>query len=152
MRETFFQICIYFTLCLLAVSLCINFVSAVGIYGDVGSVDQNPGVDYDEGKDTILPLIDNTDFQGNTIDTIDLWAIAGVGTIVGTVFLGILTGGNTQIIAGWIFSAVFWTSWLSLMTVTQIGSFIPISITTLATALMVPIFIGALIGIFSGSG
>lgn len=149
MRETFFQLCIIGTLALLAVTLCINFVSAAEIYPS-GSV--NSGVETGETpSDTILDLIEK-DSEGTHITSLGLWSIVGVGTLTITGVIAVLTGGNTQLMGGWIFSAIFWASWTNLMVITEIGSWIPAGLILIMTVLAVPIFIGGLIGIFSGAG
>jgi len=154
MRETFFQICVYFTVILLAVTLCINAISAMDLYGETGHV--SSGVDDANYNETELffGLIRTTEQGGkieNEITEIGMWGIisAGIGVI------GVLTvwvTGSTALLAGWIFSAFFWSSWLNLMAMINVGGWIPAPLLFVATALMIPIFIGAVIGLFSGSG
>jgi hypothetical protein len=86
----------------------------------------------------------------------DLWqlivAASGVGGVVGTVVLGIITGGNTQIMGAWLFSNIFWGSYLVMIDITRIGSFLPDGIIWAATGLMGIMFLGAIIGLLTGNG
>jgi len=150
MRETFFQLCVIGTIVLLSVTLCINFVSASGIYGDIGTV--TTSIDNDENSTDILLGMIQLSSEGATITSMGLWSIilAAAGGV--TILLGILTGGNTQIMGAWIFSAVFWSSWIVLMNLINIESWIPIGMIVIFTAIAIPIFIGGVIGIFSGVG
>lgn len=154
MRETFTQLCIYFTFCMLAVTMCVNFVSASGIYGDLGNINAGPDV---SNKTTYMGLINQyTTNQGEgysyELTSLGLWSI--VVTAAGAIgFVLYLFTGNTTMLAALIFSGVFWGSFVGLAnTVFSIGGWMPVGLISIITALTVIPFIGAIVGIFSGSG
>jgi hypothetical protein len=150
MRETFLQLCVYFTICLLAATIFINFVSTSGIYGDVSTIGQGANINTSDVNTTLLGFIQTTE-EGSKITELGMWAtiLSAIGIIGGLIYL---VTGDSNMVGAWIFCAVFWSSWGSLFFITEIGGWIPLGITFGATILMIPIFYGGLIGILSGSG
>jgi hypothetical protein len=141
---------------MIAVSVMISFIAGFGFFGDSGDIDPMPvdidGENPDSSKNLLLDIVDNPDLPAD----MDLWqlivAASGVGGVVGTVVLGIITGGNTQIMGAWLFSNIFWGSYLVMIDITRIGSFLPEGIIWAATGLMGIMFLGAIIGLLTGNG
>ena len=78
----------------------------------------------------------------------------GITSIIGvaaTIALAILTHSPSIIGAG-IFSTVFWTSYVNVNTIISIGGYVPMSFITISFVVMGFLWVGAVIGMITGSG
>jgi len=147
--NTFFQFCVYICICLIGFNLAFIFVTTAQYLGDThdtGPFDLNLS-NASENFETIT--------QGES--TGNIWNyVLGVGAVAGvlaSIAIGIATS-STNVMGIGIFSTVFWTSYGStLATVTSssllsgLEGFIMIG-----TVIMFFLWIGAIIGMLSGSG
>jgi len=135
----------------MAITLCLSFVSATGIYGsDIGSVKHGVVGTGDEllqqnesAWDRFIGMISS---DGGILNTIL------AGAIIGAVLISIIKGGGTTLLGAFIFTIIFWGSWANLFMISQIGGWIPVGIIAIMSGMVTPLFIGGVVGIFSGSG
>jgi hypothetical protein len=156
MRETFFQISIIFSILLITFTLAINFVSALGVFGEI---DFETGIDTESSlnNDDVSSISDEVFVQlsGFTGGMGQLWfsilTITGIGTIVVAILM------HSAIPIGvWIFSAVFWSSYIRCINVINVGGIFTtnpmLQFLIILTVGLIFIWIGALAGMFGGSG
>lgn len=139
--NTAFQACMYFTIILLIFTLSVNFVSAANFFNT-----QTPtGVELNtsSANSTFLTLTGQT--------TTDLWLLVLVAAGAGGIVVAWLTH-STAILGVYLFSVIFWGSYGSMLGVTRIGNYIPVAFLFIATAALIFIWMGAIIGMLSGSG
>lgn len=139
--NTAFQACMYFTIILLIFTLSVNFVSAANFFNT-----QTPtGVELNTSStnSTFLTLTGQT--------TTDLWLLVLVAAGAGGIVVAWLTH-STAILGVYLFSVIFWGSYGSMLGVTRIGNYIPVAFLFIATAALIFIWMGAIIGMLSGSG
>ncbi len=80
-----------------------------------------------------------------------LWALAiGVGAI-GAIAL-VFISKQISPIGIYIFSTVFWTSWLKMNSVININGVMPVELMVIFTVAALFLFIAAIIGMLTGSG
>lgn len=136
--NTFFQICIYICLALIVFTLAINFVNGMGIFEEVGT-----GATTGTNTSNIF-----VNLAGIHIS--EIWAGVLFGT--GLLSLGLAWMTHSAIPVGaWIFSSVFWTSYESSLGVLTAFS-IPPEFQLIGTVVVAFLWVGALAGMFSGSG
>lgn len=143
--NTFFQACTAFTILLLLFTLSVNFVSVSGFY----PTNAETGID-------INTTSTNETFQdvtgGYTPSNIwSVWSLAGLIALGGSIAIAVLT--RSSVFVGiYLFSIVFWTAYLNMLGITQLGNYVPGSFIFLGTTSLVFIWMGAIIGMLSGSG
>ena len=156
MRESFFQLCVIFAFLLIIFTLAINFVNALGIYGDTT---------VDTGIDTSVSDVNSTEFERSNNIFAKISGLSGGSEYVWTTILSV--SGIVSIavailmhsavpVGVWIFSSVFWASYIrciSVINVNGIFTTAPLSgFLIIVTVGIIVIFMGALAGMFSGSG
>jgi len=132
--NSFYRVCIMICLFMLAFTLVANFVISTGAFGDT------------EMK---VSLLDEPDMA---------WMWAGVVglSFAGVVLLAWMT--HSVIPIGLhIFSTIFWTSWVNMTYIFEYGgasatSYLPGEFILIFTAIMVFVFVAAVIGMLTGSG
>lgn len=72
-------------------------------------------------------------------------------SFIGVVALCYLTG-QVSPLGLYVFGVVFWTAWLRTNSIFSYGEYLPVEFTTIFTVLAVFLFIGAIIGMLTGSG
>ena len=134
----------YITIAMLIFSLAINFVSASEFF----PVEAETGFDINESNSSdIFQILTGRSPSG-------IWTIligASAVALVGSVVLAFLTH-STAIIGVYIFSIVFWASYMNMMWVVGIGGYVPAGLQLIGTASLIFIWMGAIIGMLSGSG
>jgi len=157
MRESFFQLCIIFSILVIIFTLSINFVNALGVFGDTT---------VDTGYDTNVG--DITDAEYETSNTVFQKFLPGLPNGVADIWGTVMTAGGIASIAVailmhsaipvgvYIFFTVFWTSYIRCIGVININGIFtsaPLSgFLIIITVGMIILFMGALAGMFSGSG
>jgi len=156
MRETFFQICIIFSILLIIFTLSINFVSALGVFGDI-DFEQGINIDSGDAGTNLTDISDNvfTKISGYSGGAQSVWV--AVMTIGGIISIGTAILMHSAVPIGvYIFSSVFWTSYgrtLNVVNINGIFSTEPMSqFILIITVGLIFIWLGALAGMFSGSG
>ena len=125
-------------------NLAVAFVDGMDIFDASGA-----GTGEIAGEDVI-----NTTSQGQFTDMSNIWSLA---------FTGILAGGGISILLAWathsttpigiyIFSAVFWTSYLSTFSIFATGGYIPADFLNMFHVGSILLFTAAVIGMLTGSG
>lgn len=148
MRETFFQICIIFAILLIVFNTSIVFVNALDVFGS----EVEAGIDIESGdtSDNVF-----TKITGLTGGAQSIWVT--VLSITGIMSIGVAILMHSAVPVGvWIFSSVFWTSYTGLIGVININNIFtsePLSYFLLIfTVGLLFVWMGALAGMFSGSG
>lgn len=141
--NTFYQGCFYFCVATIIATVCINFAGELGVFG----VTFSTGVPTSgQNASAIFTLM-----TGLTGGMEFMWGLAIAGGFIGSVMLTYISRTTTPI-AIFLFSSVFWTSYLRATSVVAYGGYIPESILTIAFVGMFCMFAGAIIGMLSGSG
>ena len=147
MRETFFQLCLYFTLGIIIFSMIFGVLVGLNVFS---GADVNSGVDIDTSdKDAAFTDITGEDLQTNLLISVS------AGTI-----LGLAAGGTvswlthtTSAIGVGIFTGTFWGAYLNMYSILDSGSFLSdAGILIIITVVVTMLFVGAIIGMFTGSG
>jgi len=140
--NTFFRIAIFLCLALLVFTLAINFVN----WTEAFPIDVDSGISGVHGNDTLSKLTSLSDPNMNF-----LWAICT--TVTGAAAIGISVLTRSIVPVGvYVFGAVFWTSWIRMWSITQIGSLLPVELTSIFFIAAIFLFIAAVVGMLTGSG
>ena len=128
-------------------SMVVGFVSALGVFG---TLDSGVDVNLDDANETF------EGFSGITMNSFFDFIFSPTGTttlvgIAGTIALAILTHSPSIIGAG-IFSTVFWTSFVNVNMILSVGGYMPMAFITISFVVMGFLWIGAVIGMITGSG
>lgn len=158
--DTLFQICIYFCACMFIFNLSVSFVSAAGFYdGSYGSGFQPSNTTDDtitnvsSGADLKLTEDDDTISPGLNFG--DVWELIVYGSVAGGAVAILLSWffKDARILGVYAFGVFFWAAYLNMLSVTSFAGFIPGSgFELIFHGAMTMIFIGAVVGIITGSG
>jgi len=139
---SFFRTCIYLCLALIVFTMSINFVNAIGAFSAYEETPLEEEVTTDNALEQISGL------EGGMAS---LWALAvGVGAL-GAVAL-VFISKQISPIGIYIFSTVFWTSWLKMNSIININGVMPVELMAIFTVAAIFLFIAAIIGMLTGSG
>ena len=143
MREwnSFFQTCYYLCIVMIVFSVAIIFVNSLNLFTDVES-----GVHLGDTPDDIFYAI--TGFRGGAQA---MWTALVIGTGVAALGVAVVTK-STNMIGVWLFSTVFWTGYHKCISVVDIGGWIQDSFLLMFTVAFLFLFVGAIIGMLTGSG
>lgn len=133
------------TVILLVFTLCVNFVSAMNFFGTTVEV----GIDINatSGNETFQSVT-----GGYTPSNIwAVWSIAGLIALGGSVAIAVLTR-SSSFVAIYLFSIVFWTSYLNMWGIINLNNYIPLEFSAIVHGSFLFIWMGAIIGMLSGSG
>jgi len=141
-KSTFFQIAVTVTLIMLVFTLVANFVASLGVFDEVTGM----GTETGDTGDVLQSLTGLDDPDMNNI-----WlGVTGL-TFLGAVGLCYLTKSVVPI-GLHLFGTIFWTSWLRLGVILSYGGYVPAEFITIFTIGIMFVFIGAIIGMLTGSG
>jgi len=128
-------------------SMTVGVISAIGVFG---TLETGVDIDLDDGNQTFYGITGITldNFFDFLLTSTGATALVGVSA---TIALAILTH-NPSIIGAGIFSTVFWTSYVNVNTILSVGGYIPMSFITISFVIMGFLWIGAVIGMITGSG
>ena len=148
--STFYEKCVYLTIVIFIFTLIFNFVMGLGIFS---LVVQPEGTQFDGNmSDYLKTATISSDYEGGFIMD-HLWETVLLGS-VGGLLLAIATQ-STTIIGVYLFCFVFWSAFLNLISVLEVGGFLTGAmwgLVGIGTAVMGFFFIAAVIGMLSGSG
>lgn len=139
---TFYRTSIYLCVVVIIFTLSINFVNALGAFET-----------YEARPTEEEVTLDNALYQisGQTGDMADLWALTvGLG-LIGAVAL-VFISKQISPIGIYIFSTVFWTSWLKMSSILNVGGIVPSELMVIFTVAAMFLFMAAVIGMLTGSG
>jgi len=148
MRETFFQICIIFAVLLIIFNLSIVFINALNVFGN--TVEAGIDIGSNDNSSQVFKKITGLDGGAQYI----WFTILGVSGIL-SISVAILMHSAVPV-GVWIFSEVFWTSYVSVIGTINVNNVFtsePMSYFLLIfTVGLIFVWMGALAGMFSGSG
>lgn len=145
--NTFFQICAYLTIVMFIFTLCVHYVVGLDIFPVDVTQGLQPGETANESfnKTTVQP-----DYPMG-LDMNTIWALIFTGAGIGGLLIAWFTH-STSVIGVFLFSVVFWASYINTLGILHIGAFIDPNFITIITGGMFFIFTGAIIGMLTGSG
>ena len=148
MRESFFQICIIFSILLITFSTSIIFINALDVFGS----EVEAGIDIESGDTSDNVFTKITGLSGGAQY---IWAT--IMTISGIIMIAVAILMHSAVPVGvWIFSSVFWTSYTGLIGVININGIFTeeplLYFLLIFTVGLTFVWMGALAGMFSGSG
>jgi len=138
---TFYRTAVWICIAIIVFTLAINVVNSMEAFP----------TDYEGGTTGITSENALEQISGLEGGMEGIWALGvGLGAI-GVVAL-VFVSKQISPIGIYIFSTVFWTSWLRMFAVLNIGEYIPAELLLLFTVGVLFIFIAAVIGMLTGSG
>ena len=150
--NTFTSFCIGACIFMIFVGMSIGFIGAMGAFPTIMT---NP-FNGENGTKIVENLSGNITGTSGTIDFASVWGISTGALIGGAVSLSILTK-TTNMIAVWLFGSFFWSSWASILMMINsfahdfFGSSAGLILVAMISVGMIFMFIGAIIGLLSGS-
>jgi len=141
--NSFFRICVMFILLMLAFSLIANFVGSMGMFPNVSGI----GAEGVEGSNDALAKF--TGLEDPNMQALFL-GVTGL-TFIGACALAFLTKTITPI-GIHIFGAVFWASWINMLSIFSYGGYVPGDFLIVFTVGVMFVFIAAIVGMLTGSG
>lgn len=140
--NTLFRICIVLCLGLLIFSLAISYLEGTGAFQVEGTSGKEIG-----NTGTVLGDATNLD----TANMNAIWTTVIITGIVSGVVGSIFTHSVIPVGIG-IFGSVFWASFINTHMILGTGGYVPGEFLTIFTVATVFIFIGACVGMLTGSG
>lgn len=132
---SFFRFCIYICLCMIALSLVINFVNGLNAF----PTKMSGGMSV---KDTSNALEQLTGLTGGMES---IWLLFTSLGAIGAVALAIAIGSFIPI-AIYIYGTVFWTSFIRASSVLSFGGYIPSDLILIFSVIIMFVFIASCIG------
>jgi len=140
--NSFFQICYDWVLIIILATISISIVSSLYVFT---KVDTGMAMDLSSADGvfkTVTGLTGGAQWVWLTIIT-----AGGLGALV----VAKLTQ-STNMIGVYLFSTVLWTSWIKCLSVIDIGNWVPLEFKVLFTFGVMFLYVGAIIGMLTGSG
>ena len=137
---SYFKIAVYFCLIMIVFTLCINFISELGIFP---SAESGVNIEGTEASDIF------TDISGFSGGMQYLWLTILTGAGLGAIVIAKLVG-STNIIGVYLFSAVFWTSFNRCIAVTSVGTYVPLDFLAIFVVAIFFVWVAAIISMFTG--
>lgn len=137
---TFFRTCIYLSLALIVFSLSINFVNSLDAF-----------TEYEAGNEDVTSQNALEQLSGLGGGMATLWGLAvGLG-LAGAIAL-VFISKQISPIGIYLFSTVFWTSWIRMNVIINVNGAMPLELMALFTVAAMFLFVAAMIGMLTGSG
>lgn len=147
--DNLFKVCVFFAVGLMVFTLSINFLVGLGIFGPIVATG---GMDVTGNQsDVVKNFTKNPNNQMGFGDAFLL--VFGAGTILagaGAIAIAIATQ-NATFVGVYIFSVYFWASYLNALGILSFGGFVPVTFIALFTIPIGFIFMGAIVGMLSGT-
>lgn len=133
------------------IGMSMGFIGAINAF----PTSMTSPIDTSSGDMDILEnLTGNITGTTGTLTFGEMWGIATGAITVGAIVLSILTG-TTNMIGIWLFGSFFWSSWVSLIGILYMFAFLTtgagLILVTMITVGMSIMFVGAVIGMLSGT-
>jgi len=139
---TFYRTCIYLCVVLIIFTLSINFVNALGVFSSYDASPTEESLTTENALEQISGLSGGMEY---------IWGLA-IGLGAGATMFLVYLSKQISPLGIYLFSSIFWTSWLKMNTVININGVIPAELIMLFTVGAMFIFIAAIIGMLTGSG
>jgi len=142
--------------CIAACLFMIFIGMSMGFIGLTGAFPTGVSTGFHEG-DTLGQVSNLTGNVTGSAGHMDFWSIWGIATGIGAsgVFVAAILTKSTNMIAIGLFGTFFWGSWGSLIGILYMFDFLTsgagLMLVTMITVGMTFIFVGAIIGMLSGS-
>ena len=149
--NTFNSLCIGACIFMIFLGFSFSFIGAMGAFpaSMTGPFDET-----DSSLDIVENLSSNITGSGGSLNMGQMWLIGTGATALAVVGLAILTG-TTNMIGVYLFGTFFWASWVQLIGILYTFDFLSsgagLILVTMITVGMTIMFIGAVIGMLSGS-
>lgn len=149
--NTFSSLCIGACVFMIFIGFSFGFVDAMGAFptGKTSPFNASDGT-----TNIITNLTSNVTGQPGTISWSGVWAAATGLSLLGAGIFSVLTG-TTNLLGVYLFGTFFWSSWASLVGILYQFDFLTSSagiiLLTMITVGMGIMFVGAVIGMLSGS-
>lgn len=145
--SSFFQICVYLTLIMFIFSLCVSYISGLNVFGITVEEGFQPGSNF---SDTFAGVTRQPEYLGGiSMDLI--WGLVLTGAGIAGLFLAWVTR-STAIIGILIFSISFWAAYGNCLSILNPMGWVDPNLIGIGTAAMGFIWVGAIIGMLTGSG
>lgn len=149
--NTFSSLCIGACVFMIFIGMSMGFIGAINAF----PTSMTSPIDTSSGDMDILEnLTGNITGTTGTLTFGEMWGIATGAITVGAIVLSILTG-TTNMIGIWLFGSFFWSSWVSLIGILYMFAFLTtgagLILVTMITVGMSIMFVGAVIGMLSGT-
>ena len=146
---TYYQTCVGICVAVIIFSMSISFVDAMNVFPT------HAGFGGLSGQNT-TDKVKNLTYTGWTMnDAFNLFTVGGsIAALAGAVFL-IFISHSPAILGAYLFTVVFWASFLRMTGVLLLAGFLGGSVGAffgIFTVIISVIFIGAVIGMFTGNG
>lgn len=142
--SSFYQKSIYFTLAMFLFILVFNFIVGLNIFGAVAG---GPTV---EGTPEQYAL----SLFGSPLSFTNIWSIGAGAMVVGAVAIAIATGSMIAV-AIYLYGVTFWTGFITMWGIfatVAMSNVTILSFLGIGFAVMIVVFIAAIIGMLGGSG
>lgn len=146
--NTLYQTCVYFCICMTIFTVSLSFVNGLGVF-DISM--EGGFVPGSSSEETFKDLTNITDEKGEEGGMDFLWASVLTASGFGGLVIAWITR-STTILGVYVFSAVFWVSYINSMSILNIGGYLPLGFIAIGTTAMLFIWAGAVAGMLSGSG
>lgn len=144
--NTFFQLCVYFTICMFVFILCVHYVSGLEVFPTVET-----GFQEQVGVNETFQEVTSSPDYASGVNMNLIWGMIFTGAGLGSLLIAWFTH-STSVIGVFLFSIVFWASYINMLMILHIGNWIPLDFIGVVTGGIVFIFVGAIIGMLTGSG
>lgn len=155
--DSLFQLCFYFCICMLLFNLSVSFVSAANFFDtsvNTGSELGDKGDDITKNASSGQSLVYGNDkvTSSGGYNFNDIWKILISGVALGAIVILYLSR-DIRVLGVYAFGVFFWASYLNMLGIINFSQWFPgFGFEAIIHGAMVFVFIGAIIGITSGSG
>jgi hypothetical protein len=148
--NTFNSFCIGACIFMIFLGFSFGFIDAMGSF----PTSQTSPFGTDSSLDIVENLSSNITGSSGKMSWGQMWGIGTGALTIGVIGIAILTG-TTNMIGVYLFGTFFWSSWASLVGILYTFSFLSsgagLILLTMITVGMSIMFVGAIIGMLSGS-
>jgi len=132
--NTFFRVCVFFCIMLIVFNLTWNFIYSLQAFQTTETME------FEKDPHSIFKMLTSV---GGMAGVLAIISVGAVTTFItrSPVFIGIT-----------LFGLVFWSCYLSTLNIIRIGNYLPVEFELIITTGVLFIFVGAVIGMLSGSG
>ena len=147
MRDTIFQLCLYITIGMVVFSLIFSLLAGISVFSEE---QPKEGIEIETtDKDNSFYSITGQDLEKSLLLSAVTGSIIGIAT---GGLLSFLTKTTSGIGVG-LFSGVFWGAYTNVNNIINAGSYLDnVGLMVIIHVVVGMLFVGAIIGMFTGSG